>query len=96
VSRFDGVALRALLDRVEARGGSLIVTAINDYFAEIPVAEIGPQVPVLADERDGRPMSVRQQGPLWLIYPYDSGPEYRTETVYLRSVWQVRRIEVRD
>ena len=96
VSRFDGVALNVLLDLVEARGGSVVVTAINDYFAEIPVAEIGPQAPILADQRDGRPMSVRHQGPLWLVYPYDSGPEYRTEMVYLRSVWQVQRIEVRD
>jgi hypothetical protein len=42
---------------------------------------------------DGKTMSVRDKGPLWIIYPYDSSADYRTEVVYSRSIWQLDRIE---
>jgi hypothetical protein len=43
---------------------------------------------------DDRPMSVREKGPLWVIYPFDDVPEYQNETIYSRSIWQLDRIEV--
>jgi hypothetical protein len=39
-------------------------------------------------------MSLREKGPLWIIYPFDSSPEYQTELIYSRSIWQLNRIEV--
>jgi hypothetical protein len=38
-------------------------------------------------------MSVRDKGPLWVIYPYDSD-DYRSEVIYSRSIWQLDRLEV--
>ena len=49
---------------------------------------------VLAFLRNGDEMSVRDKGPLWVVYPYDSTPEYQSELIYSRSVWQLARIEV--
>jgi hypothetical protein len=49
---------------------------------------------MLALERDGAPMSVRDKGPIWVIYPYDSGSEWRSEQVFSRSIWHLNRIEV--
>jgi hypothetical protein len=43
---------------------------------------------------DGNAMSVRDKGPLWVIYPYDSDAAYRTEVIYSRSIWQLDRLEV--
>jgi hypothetical protein len=37
-------------------------------------------------------MSLREKGPLWVIYPYDSDPAYRTEETYSRSIWQLNRL----
>jgi hypothetical protein len=41
-------------------------------------------------------MSMRNKGPLWLVYPYDSNVALQTEAVYARSIWQLVRIESRD
>jgi hypothetical protein len=43
---------------------------------------------------DDRPMSVRDKGPLWVVYPFDDVPAYQSETIYSRSIWQLDRIEV--
>ena len=44
--------------------------------------------------RNGGRMSVRDKGPLWIVYPFDSSEEYQAELIYSRSIWQLVRIEV--
>ncbi len=39
-------------------------------------------------------MSVREKGPLWIVYPYSSSPEFQNEVIYSRSIWQLNRITV--
>jgi len=39
-------------------------------------------------------MSVREKGPLWVIYPYDSDAKFRTEVIYSRSIWQLDRLAI--
>jgi hypothetical protein len=41
-------------------------------------------------------MSVREKGPIWMIFPYDSVEAFRTEQTYARSIWQLDRIAVTD
>ncbi len=94
VQEFTGVLLSDLLDVLCIEDGVLHAMAINDYQVDIPVAAVGQQGPIVAHSQNGRPMSVRDKGPLWIIYPYDSAPEYRTEVVYSRSIWQLDRIRV--
>lgn len=94
VQSFSGVELRSLIDHLGVTGGTLKITAVNDYSIQIPVSEVTAGGALLADLRDGKPMTVRDKGPLWLVYPYDSASEFRNEVVYSRSVWQVDRIEV--
>jgi hypothetical protein len=96
VGRFTGVRLGDLMDAVGAKGDRLHVTALNDYAIDIPLADAAPDAAIIAYELDGKPMSVREKGPLWIVYPYDSDVKFRTETIYGRSVWQLVRIEVRD
>jgi len=96
VSTFEGVPLRAVLRAVEAAGPLVTATALNDYSVTIPMAEVEAEAPIIAFLRDGRPMSVRDKGPLWVIYPYDDNPAYRTEMIYARSIWQLDRLRVHD
>ena len=76
--------------------GTLKATAINDYAVEIPVEDAVEGGPIIAFMRNGAPMSVRDKGPLWIVYPYDSDPAYQTEVIYSRSIWQLDRIEVME
>ena len=94
--RFDGVSLAALLKAIGAQGSRIVATALNDYSIEIPVQEMTSTLPIIAYELDGEEMSVREKGPLWIVYPYDSDSRYRSEKVYARSIWQLNRIEVID
>lgn len=92
---FAGVPLHAVLDRLGVTEGVLDVRAINDYATEVPVTDAVPGGAIIAFRRNGKAMPVRDRGPLWLIYPFDDSPTWRTETVYGRSVWQLEKIHVR-
>ncbi|MFC6670829.1 hypothetical protein [Marinobacterium aestuariivivens] len=40
-------------------------------------------------------MRIRDKGPLFLVYPFDSDPALRTEVIQNRSVWQIKHILVK-
>ena len=91
---FSGVALVDLVEAVGANGTTMKAPALNNYAVDVPMTDAVKGGPIIAYELDGKPMSVREKGPLWLVYPYDSNATYRTETIYSRSIWQLDRLEV--
>ena len=96
VITFEGVPVTAILDRYGMTGGTLHLTAVNDYSVDIPVSEIRETEPIIADRMNGNTMSLREKGPLWLVYHYDSDPRFQTEVIFSQSIWQLHHIEVRD
>lgn len=93
--KFEGVSLNKLMKRVGATGQSVSVVALNDYSTEIPVEDFAKHNVILALKRNGEYMPVRDKGPLFVIYPFDSNPELKTQTYYSRSAWQVSQIIVK-
>lgn len=93
--RFEGVPLAKLMQVVGAEGDRVSVVALNDYSSEIPIEDFAKYGVILAMKRDGEYMPVRDKGPLFVIYPYDSSPELKHQKFYSRSVWQVAKIIVR-
>lgn len=96
VQEFTGVSLAVLARDFNFNEGVFLASAINDYTVEVPATDAVENGPIIAFRQNGALMSIRDKGPLWLIYPYDSNPEYQSETVYSRSIWQLDRIETRD
>lgn len=94
VVEFEGVPMIALMEAVGAVGTEVVATALNDYRATIPMSDFERYPVVLAFKRDGKPMPIRDKGPLFIIYPFDSHPELRNEQHYSRSVWQVKELIV--
>lgn len=92
---FEGIELAALVKRLGLEGETLFASAINDYTVEIPFSDAAEGGPIVAYRMDGKEMSVREKGPLWIIYPYDKSSDYQTEVIYSRSIWQLDRIESR-
>lgn len=91
---YQGVLFRALIEAVGASpSGTLRLTALNDFSADIPVEDLLTYPVILATHKDGRVLRVRDRGPLFVIYPFDTYPQLETEMYYNRSVWQVRHIE---
>jgi hypothetical protein len=93
--KFEGVPMDKLMKLVGATGQRVVVVALNDYSTEIPMADFGKYNAILAIKRNGEYMPVRDKGPLFIIYPYDSNPDLQTQTYYARSAWQVAKIDVR-
>ncbi|MBT9383040.1 molybdopterin-dependent oxidoreductase [Pseudooceanicola sp. CBS1P-1] len=91
---FTGVRLHDLMEAVGADADTLDATAINDYAVQIPSDDWGEDGAIVAYEQNGKPMSVRDKGPLWVIYPFDQDKKFQTEVTYSRSIWQLDRIIV--
>lgn len=93
---FAGVRVTDLLDLLGIHDGVLQLTAVNDYQVTVPVADFTADGAILAYERNGGPMTLREKGPIWLVYPYDSDPKFRTEIIYANSIWQLDRIAMTE
>ena len=94
VLELRGVPLSEVLRAAGLTGGTAVLRASNDYVVQIPLSTVLPDVPLVAFSLDGKAMSLRDKGPLWLVYPYDSSAAYQTEVIYTRSIWQLEAIEV--
>ena len=92
---FSGVPMSKLMDAVGAKGTSVTVTALNDYATDIPIEDFKTHPVILATKRDGNYMPVRDKGPLFIVYNYDSNPELQHQRFYSRSAWQAARMVVK-
>lgn len=90
---FSGPLLREVLKAAGANGAHLRVKALNDYAADVP-AEDAELDTILATQLNGKAMSVRDKGPLMLVYPFDLDKGLYNEKYFGRSVWQIKEIEV--
>lgn len=92
---FEGVPMDTLLAHVGATGEVAEVLALNNYRTTIPLADFSEYPVLLALEQDGEYMTVRNKGPLFIIYPFDDFDELRTDLYYSRAAWQVRSITIK-
>jgi len=94
VLEFSGPSLKSLLEASGAGQGNIVMTAVNDYSVEMPQDIVSDELPIIANRINGEPFSVRDKGPLWVVFPYDSDTELQQELIYSYSIWQLNRIEV--
>lgn len=92
--KFEGVRLDKLMALVGATGDRVRAVALNDYVTEIPISDFSEYGPIVALKRDGEYMPVRDKGPLFVVYPYDSDPALQSQTYYSRSAWQLSQLIV--
>ncbi len=92
---FQGPALRSVLEGMDvARGATLKMVALNDFSSKVPAADAFEYDVILAVLLNGETMSVRDKGPIWVIYPMDGNPELHDEIYNDRLVWQLKSISV--
>ncbi|MFT5708337.1 MAG: hypothetical protein ACI9ES_002639 [Oceanospirillaceae bacterium] len=95
-SEFRGPLIRDLLAAIGSKAAIISATAINEYSVEIPVVDIYKYDVILAIEKDGKPLSIRDKGPIWIMYPWSSNKRLQTDKFYARSIWQLVSIELHD
>lgn len=91
---FTGIPLQKLMEYVGAKGKVVKVTALNDYTTVIPLGDFKKYNAILALKINGEYMRIRDKGPLFVVYPYDSLPELNNQIYYSRSAWQVSRMNI--
>jgi hypothetical protein len=92
--KFTGPLLADVLAAVKASGTSISAVAINDYTITIPVADAAKFKVIVARLIDDKPIPVREKGPLFVVYPFDSSVDLRTSTYYERSIWQLKALDI--
>ncbi len=93
--KFTGPLLRDVLVAAGAQGDTLTAIALNDDKVEAPMEDVRRFDVLLARLLDDQPMSTRDKGLLFIVYPFDRHVELRSERYYSRSAWQLRRIQVK-
>jgi len=92
---FRGVLARDLLAAIEAEGEMVRAIALNDYRYDIPLSDFARYPVLIAYEMNGEPLSVRDKGPLWIVYPLDQFSELRNSKTRRKMVWQLDELQVR-
>ncbi|WP_306156181.1 molybdopterin-dependent oxidoreductase [Roseibium sp. MMSF_3247] len=95
VHLYEGVLLAEVLDLVGATGTTLTARALDGYSVDIPMQDVRDYPVLLAMKIDGQVMSVRQKGPLWVIYPVDQYQDLKAESYSARSIWQLTHVTVK-
>jgi len=90
---YQGFSAIDLFSHLSIYNTTLQVTALNEYMTEIPLSDFVNNGAIFATHIDGQPMSVRNLGPIMVIYPFDENENLKSEMYYGRSIWQVDRIK---
>lgn len=91
---FEGVLFGTLMNRVGAYGKTALAYALNDYVVEIPLSGLTPDGPLLATRMNGSYMPIEKFGPLFVVYPFDTHPEWRNNAIYSRCIWQLQKLVI--
>jgi hypothetical protein len=90
---FSGPTLKDLLVRYKIDSdATLIMHAINEFSVTVPASDAYQYNVILALFSDGEAMSIRDKGPIWVIYPMDDHEELLDDSYNSRIIWQLTRI----
>lgn len=93
--KFSGPLLKDVLQQSEMLPATLLTAkALNDYVVQIPIEDLIKFKVVLATRVDGQRMTIRNRGPLMVMYPFDEFPELQASKYYERCIWQLKHINV--
>ncbi|WP_037230322.1 hypothetical protein [Roseobacter sp. GAI101] len=92
---FSGPLLRDLLLSYNIGPEDVLtLRAINDFSVKIPASDAFQYNVILALFSNGQKMSIRDKGPIWLIYPMDDHEELRDDRYNSRIIWQLTSLTV--
>ncbi|MFW8609975.1 hypothetical protein [Rhizobium beringeri] len=94
-SDFVGPLLTNILHDVAAKGSKLRLVALDDFSVDVDGDYLGRYGTILASSRDGVRLTVRDFGPIFVMYQRDSfRKELDTHIGASYLVWQLCGIEV--
>ena len=98
-SLFSGPSLELIVDQAgytDLEKGFITLSAINDYQVRLPVSDFRSYNIILATRRDHNKMSLRDKGPIWVMYPMSDHRELQDPLYDGRLVWQLQSLQVSE
>lgn len=93
LTTFQGPSLKSVLEESDiGDDATLKMVAINDFASSVPAGDAFEYQVILAVLSDGEEMSVRDKGPIWVIYPMTDNAELQDDIYNGRLVWQLKSI----
>jgi hypothetical protein len=92
--KFTGPLLRDVLAAAGANGDKIQAAALNDYKTDLPLSDAKNYDVIVARLMNDKPMSIREKGPLFIVYPFHTNPELKTESYYNRCAWQLKSLRI--
>jgi hypothetical protein len=92
---YTGVLMSNLLEVADVPDSATTVrvVALDDYAADIPISEIEAWPILLATQADGEYITVDNNGPTRIIFPYDTYSDITAARNM--SVWNNKQLEIR-
>ncbi|WP_245880124.1 molybdopterin-binding protein [Zobellella taiwanensis] len=94
--RYLGPDLALLMETLfgHARITTLHLEGLNGYSVAVDWPALAPHQPILAWQENGKTMSRRDKGPLWLLLPFERLSEPQLSDFRHYMVWQLHKIRV--
>lgn len=89
LQQFAGVRISDLFKAVGASSADFTAIALDDYKFTVTDLDIDSYPVIIAYLQDDKPISVRQLGPLRIMFPFDDHPALRTHLNESSAVWQL-------
>ena len=95
---FSGPPLTAVLEAAGVEAGAVDLIALNAYEVTMDLDHplLDGVSPIVATRLDGEIFAIRDNGPLWIMFPFDDNPRLKQERIYSYSVWQLVEIRVSE
>jgi len=93
---YSGPYLKDVLASLKAQGQWLTLTALDYYSVSLNFDRVKKFNPILALKRDGKLLTIRTKGPIWVILPVDSYPELNAALYNDYMVWHLVKIDVEE
>jgi len=95
MTAFEGPLARDVLALLGTNAQTVVLTAVNDYAVEVPMADFQTYDVVFAMSADGVAFSRRDKGPIWVVYPMSDHPELQDPVFNARLIWQLVKVETK-
>lgn len=93
---FSGVRPATIAELISGAFTEVQATALNEFSVFVPLADFAPDADVIiATRADGEPMAVRDNGPFWLMFNFDTLDQAGRTAAEQRSIWQLSRLVFR-
>ena len=91
---FSGPLLADVLDTTCNNVVKIKLTALNDYAIDMDFSKVKKYQPIVALTVNGKRLSIREKGPLWVMLPMDDHKDIAEKSMDGMMIWQLSDIKI--